>query len=182
MVVALLHLAGDELRCYVPLEGFPASASSLEPLSEMGGKGLKIAIEPITGKEWDTARGQDPSEGVDHGMGGVLCARTQIEHGNNLGAWVDGQPEPQHLLSSAEPRAQFVQLNIGKLEMTENVLVKALSVLTRAPEPGGDRGLSVAEDPLGRGRVSSFGKPQTVPWRPDGKGFSNGTRECRVEH
>jgi hypothetical protein len=65
-------------------------------------------------------------------MSGVLCAGTQMEHGNKLGARVDGQPEPQHLCSSAEPRSQFVQLNGGKREMTENVLVKALSVLTRA--------------------------------------------------
>ena len=40
--------------------------------------------------------------------------------------------------------------------MTEKVLVKAVSVLPSAGEPGGDRRLTVAEDPLGRGSIQSF--------------------------
>ena len=83
---------------------------------------------------------------------------TQMEYRNKLGAGVDGQPEPQDLLGVAQPGAQFIQLEVRKLEMGEEALVQGLSVLTCAPEPGGDGGLPVAEDPFGRGRVQPFGQ------------------------
>jgi hypothetical protein len=51
-----------------------------------------------------------------------------------------------------------VQLEIGKLEMTEKVFMEALSVLPSAGEPGGDRRLTVAEDPLGCGSIQSLGQ------------------------
>jgi len=88
----------------------------------------------------------------------ILCAGTQLEHGENLGARINGQPEPEHLLITTQPRPQFVQLEIGKLEMTEKVLMEALSVLPSASEPRGDGGLSVAEDPFSRGSIQSFGQ------------------------
>jgi hypothetical protein len=37
--------------------------------------------------------GQKPSQGVDDCMRGVLRAGTQMEHGKNLGARVDRQPQ-----------------------------------------------------------------------------------------
>jgi len=40
----------------------------------------------------------------------------------------------------------------------EAVLMEELSVPACASEPGGDRGLSVAEDAFGGGRVQSFGQ------------------------
>ena len=74
----------------------------------------------------------------------MLCTWTQMEHGNKLGAGIDGEPEPQHLFGAAQPCAQFIQLEIRKLEMTEKVLVEALSMLPSTGEPGSDGGLSVA--------------------------------------
>ena len=50
---------------------------------------------------------------------------------------------------ATQPGAQFVQLEIRKLEVAEKVLVEALSVLPCAGQPGGDSGLSVAEDTFG---------------------------------
>jgi hypothetical protein len=108
----------------------------------------------------------------------MLCTWTQMEHGNQLGAGIDGEPEPQHLFGAAQPCAQFIQLEIRKLEMTEKVLVEALSMLPSTGEPGSDGGLSVAEDTRGLGSVQPFGQPRRAPWRSGARGFSNGTGAC----
>jgi len=63
-----------------------------------------------------------------------------------------------HLFGAAKPGAQFVQLDIRKLEMTEKVLVKALSVFPSTSQPGGDGRLSKAENPFSGGWVHSFGQ------------------------
>ncbi len=79
----------------------------------------------------------------------VLCTGTQREHGKNFRARVDSQPEPG---------AQLVQLQVRKVEVTEAVLVQGLCMFPCAREPGGDRGLSVAEDPLGSRKIQPFGQ------------------------
>ena len=86
--------------------------------------------------------GQDLSQGVNDAMRRVLRARTQKEHRKKLRAGIDGQPEPQHLCGAAQPRAQFVQLEMRKPEMTEEVFVQDLCMFPCARQPGGDGGLS----------------------------------------
>ena len=81
-----------------------------------------------------------------------------MQDGKYLRTRIDGQPQPQDLFGVVQPGAQFVQLDIRKLEMTEKMLVEALSVLPCAGQPGDDRRLTVAEDPLGGGRVQAFGQ------------------------
>jgi hypothetical protein len=88
----------------------------------------------------------------------MLGTWTQMEHGKHLRARVDDQPEPQHLFSAAQPCAQFIQLEIGKLEMTEEALVQGLCVLACTSEPRRDGGLSKAKDPFGGGGIQSFGQ------------------------
>jgi len=46
-----------------------------------------------------------------------------MEDWNQFRAGVDGQPEPQHLLSAAQPGAQFIQLEMREPEMAEEALV-----------------------------------------------------------
>jgi hypothetical protein len=85
------------------------------------------------------------------------------------------------LVGAAEPGAQFIQLQMREPEGAERALVQHLRMRGRARQPRGDGGLMVTEDPLRGGRVEPFGKPQRAPLRPDGKGFSDGTTQCRVE-
>jgi hypothetical protein len=73
---------------------------------------------------------------MDDPLGHMLCAGTQMEHGKQLGARVDGQPEPQHLSGAAQPGAQFVSLQVRELEMTEEALVQGLCVQARTSEKG----------------------------------------------
>jgi hypothetical protein len=81
-----------------------------------------------------------------------------MEDGKKLRTWVDGQPQPQDVGVAAESRPQFVQLEIGKLEMTEKVLVEALGMQPSAGQPGDDGRLTVAENPLCGGWVQPFGQ------------------------
>jgi hypothetical protein len=53
----------------------------------------------------------------------MLGAGTQMERGKNFRARVDGQPQPEHLFSAAEPGAQLVQLQMREVEMAEEALV-----------------------------------------------------------
>ncbi len=59
-----------------------------------------------------------------------------MEDGKNLGAGVDGQPEPQHLLGTAEPGAQFIQLEVREPQMVKGALVQGLCVLASASQKG----------------------------------------------
>ncbi len=81
-----------------------------------------------------------------------------MQDGKYFRTGIDGQPEPEDLFGSVQPGAQFVQLDIRKLEMTEKMLMEDVSVLPCAGQPADDCRLTVAEDPLGGGRVQAFGQ------------------------
>ena len=86
----------------------------------------------------------------------MLCARTQIKYGKNLGARVDGQPE--YLSGAAQPGAQFVQLEVREPEMAEAVLVQGPYMFPCTRQPRRDGGLSIAEDSRSGRRIQSFGE------------------------
>ena len=88
----------------------------------------------------------------------MLRAGTQLKHGKDLGAGIDGEPKPHHLLVAPEPSSQFIQLKMREPKIREEAFVQDLWMFASASEPGGDGGLSVAEDLLGRGWVQSFGQ------------------------
>jgi hypothetical protein len=81
-----------------------------------------------------------------------------MEHRKDLRERIDGQPEPDHLCGAAQPGSQFVQLEMWEPEGAEGALMQGLCVLASASQPGSDRGLPVAEDTLGSGRVQPFGE------------------------
>src|SRR5215472_7602515 len=101
----------------------------------------------------------------------VLGSRTELKHRKKLGARIDGEPEPHHLLVAPEPGSQFIQLEMRELEMAEEALVQGLCMFPRASEPGGDGRLSVAKDSCGRGRVQSFGECRQHDCNLLGRGF-----------
>ena len=117
----------------------------------MGGERKEVENEPVTGKEREATWGQAFSERVDEEMRHVLCSRTELKHRHNLCQGIDSQPE--HLPGTAQPGASFIQLDMRETEMGEEALVQGLCMLPSASEPGGDSGLTVAEDPLSRGRI-----------------------------
>ena len=78
----------------------------------------------------------------------VLRAGAKIEHGQKLGAGVDGQPQPEHQGTGAQPRPQFIQLHMRELEGAESVLVQELRMFASAGQPRGDGRLPVALRPV----------------------------------
>jgi hypothetical protein len=102
--------------------------------------------------------GQAPSQGVDNRMCHVLRTRTELKHRDDLGEGIDGQPQPEDLCGSAQPGSQFVQLEVWEVQVAEAALMEELCVLACSSEPGGDGGLTVAEDTLCSGKVQSFGQ------------------------
>jgi hypothetical protein len=94
-----------------------------------------------------------------------------MEHGKKLGAGIDGEPEPQHLCGAAEPGAQLVQLEVWEMEMDEEALVQGVRMLASTRQPGGDGGVSVAEDPLCGRRVQPFGQRSQHHGNLLGEGF-----------
>jgi hypothetical protein len=93
---------------------------------------------------------------VDHLMSHVLGAGTELEHRQNLGEGIDGHPQPQDLLSAAQPGAQLVQLQVREMQMAEEALVQGVCVPACSSEPPRQSGLSKAEDSLGGGKVEPF--------------------------
>ena len=83
--VACVHLAVDQARRHLPLAHGVPWATQLEPLTEVSREGIEVEIEPVTGKERKTARGQALSESVDDRMCHVLRAGTQMENRQNRG-------------------------------------------------------------------------------------------------
>jgi hypothetical protein len=95
---------------------------------------------------------------VDELMCHVLCSGAKLKHGKDLGEGVNGQPKPQHLGGAPSPGAQFVQLEIWQMQSAKEAFVQALSVQPSTSEPGGDGGLTVAEDPRGLRKIQLFGQ------------------------
>jgi len=89
-------------------------------------------------------------------MGHVLCTRTQLEDGKNLGAGINSQPQPQDLCGAAQPGSQFVQLQVREVQVAEAALVQGVCMPACTSEPGRDGSLTGAEDPRSRGRVKPF--------------------------
>jgi hypothetical protein len=94
-----------------------------EPLAKMSGQRVEGEMEPITGENWETARSQELSQGMDEQMGHVLGAGTQMEHWKHFRASINRQPEPEHLATATEPRSQFIQRHMRELEGAETVFV-----------------------------------------------------------
>ena len=91
-------------------------------------------------------------------MGPVLCTRTELKHRDDLGEGIDGQPQPEDLCGSTQPGLQFVQLEVREVQVAEAALMEERCMLACASEPGGDGGLTVAEDPFGGGNIQPFGQ------------------------
>jgi hypothetical protein len=120
----------------------------------MSRESIEVEVESITGEERKAARSQELSQGMDDPMCHVLGAGTELKGRKNLGAGIDGQTE--HSFGTAEGGAQFIQLEVREVEMEEESLVQDLRVLTSTSQPSGDRGLTVAEDPLCCGMGQPF--------------------------
>ena len=124
----------------------------------MSGQGIKVEIQAITREERETARGQDVSQGMDDDMSGVMRTGAQMKDRKQLRRGVDDQPQPQDAGMAAQPGAQFIQLQMWEPEVAEETFVQGLCMFSSASQPGRDRSLSKAEDPLCSRRIQPLGQ------------------------
>src|SRR5947209_19436552 len=143
--VAFFHLAVDQTWLHPPPAHSAPALTHLEPLPKMSGQCIKVQIQAIAREEWNAARSHELSQGMDDAMGHVLCSGAELKHRKNYGARINAQPEPLHLPMAAQPRAQFVELEVREPKMAEGPLVQGLRVLASTSQPGGNGGLSQAE-------------------------------------
>jgi hypothetical protein len=99
-------------------------------------------------------------------MGQVVGAPTPREHGKQLAAGVDDQPEPEPLFGAAQPAAQLVELQVPQMELKEEAPVQAMPMLTCTAEPGGKSGLSKALRPALRRKGPALAPGPSAPGRP----------------
>jgi hypothetical protein len=71
---------------------------------------------------------------------------------------INDQPQPQDVSVAAQPGANFVQLQVRKVQVAKGALMEDLSVLGSACEPPPNGGVSNAEDAFSRGWVQPFGQ------------------------
>src|SRR5215813_11710229 len=88
-------------------------------------------------KEWITVWAMFCVRGPSWSTGTILVRGSRASH------------RKTHLRRAAEPGANFVQLHVREVQVAEAALMEQLSVLARASQPPGDRGLTGAEDPRG---------------------------------
>jgi len=83
-------------------------------------------------------------------MGHSLCARPESESGDELAASVTSHPQPGRFGGSSQLQAQFIELHMGELQGTHQLIVQAVRMLAGARDPTPDRGFRHLED-AGRG-------------------------------
>ena len=92
---------------------------------------------------------------MDEQMSRMLCAGTQMERGQNLGAGIDGQPQKDAPVWSGAAVCEF-RLTGGAGCAGCGRSAHGRSERACASEPSRDGDLSKAEDPCGGGRIQSF--------------------------
>ncbi len=77
--------------------------------------------------------GQLISQVVDELLSHLVRPRTQLEHRNARGEWINGHPEPEHLRVAAQACSQFIQLEMWEHKVAEGALMHRLGMGTRSP-------------------------------------------------
>jgi hypothetical protein len=178
---ALLHLAVNQARRHLPSAHVAPSTTQREPLANVGCEGREVQIEAIAGEEREACRSQVLSQGGDEQVRGMVCTWTKMEHGNKLGARIDGEPEPQHLFSAAVCAVR-PPAGAGGADGRRSARAGCARASPHATERLGMVACRKPCDPLGSRRIQPFGQRviRTTATR-HGKAFSDDTRECCAE-
>ena len=111
----------------------------------MGRQGIEVEVEAIAGEDREAVGCQVLPQGMDHVMGSILSARTEVEHRDQLAERVNDDPEPQHVGAVTQPRAEFIQLEVGQVQLLQPAVMQASTMLPGTRDPARNRLLGVAE-------------------------------------
>ncbi len=80
----------------------------LNPAAEVSGERIEIQLQASAGKYGQAIRSQYFYEGVYDRMSHGLSARSDFQYGDNLGAGVDREPNPECVGARTGLGAQFI--------------------------------------------------------------------------
>jgi hypothetical protein len=81
-----------------------------------------------------------------------------MQHHHDLAERVKGDPQPHCACPAPQPRPQFVELNVGEVEIVKDAVVEGGAVCPSSCQPGRDRGVAVTEHAHGSGHIEPFGQ------------------------
>jgi hypothetical protein len=99
-----------------------------DPLTEMGGEGIEIEVEAVTGEDGHTAWSQNEGDRMEQGIGHELSAWAELESGEEFGGRVTGDPHLQVVGLVVQGGEEFVQLEMAKDQVLEKVGMNLLGV------------------------------------------------------
>jgi hypothetical protein len=115
----------------------------------MRGQGIEVVVQPVATQDGQAAARQPPVQLVSHHMGGVLRPRAEMEHRDDLPQLLDRQPEPQRVGPTAQPRPQFVELDVGEVKVAEEAVMQGRAVSAGPCQPSRDGGMPMPKHPHG---------------------------------
>lgn len=103
----LAELPIEKPSVNLPLKGMPPN--DLNPSAEVGGERIEVQLQAITGEYGETIPCQHFHKCMYNGMGRGLSARPNFEHGDNFGARVDSEPNPESVSALTGLGAKLIQ-------------------------------------------------------------------------
>ncbi len=92
---------------------------------------------------------------MSQGHGILVLAIAKVKGGQDLGEWVDGEPQP-HATDLADSAVEFIHLDEGQEQVMEEALMKARAVIASTFQPAGDGGMGVAGAAHEEGNITTF--------------------------
>jgi hypothetical protein len=131
-----------------------------EPLTEVGGRSVKVEVEAVAGKDGKATRSQDECQRMDDGMRQGLGAWADLERGDQFGDWVESSPHPESMCLEAQGGEEFVQWEMAEGQVVEEVSVDLFRVLPGAGQPQANGYLGMVEEQgsIGEGQAQVDGQ------------------------
>ncbi len=121
-----------------------------DPVTKVGSQRIEIVIEPVAGKDRQTASGQALADLMDKLLRILVFALSDVDDRHNLGLRFESDPDPHPLTHAPHLGHQLVQLQVLAHQVHKEVRMQSLGMLPRALQPAGNRPLVMAEDTRGR--------------------------------
>ncbi len=101
----------------------------------------------------------------------VLGSCPQVPHRDDFAQRVNRNPQPHCVRPAAEPRPQFVKLNVREGEIPKDPLVEDGTECSSPCQPGRDGGVAMSEHAHGGGQIEPFGQGCQHFANPPGRRF-----------
>ena len=174
---ALFHLAGNQFRSSLPLKSFPASATHLNPVSNMSCQRREGQVEAVTGEKGDAERRPGSVAGSESlSVPCVVCVDPHggLESVSCRGRWPARATAPveRSLVRSSS------SCRCGSRRWQKKRSCRVCACSPARARKARDGRLPRALRPVGPRKGPALRPAQRAPWRSGERGFSDGRGEC----